>query len=158
MTEATEEIKPELALADPLVAPTYDVIAYPAANLPAQYQNMIFSKWLRGLRYGNPLFKNIDADAFFKEYHRYLENLMSKPDSVIRLAVLSDEPDTALGFSVCREDVCDFIHVHKDQRRVGIAKSLFPPNITTMTHITLTAMDIWRRNDKYKHLIFNPFA
>ncbi len=76
----------------------------------------------------------------------------------MRLAVLSDDPDVVLGFSVSREDVLDYVYVHKDQRRLGIARKLLPPHFTTFSHITLTAMEIWHKNPKYKQLKFNPFA
>lgn len=140
------------------VVPTYSVVAYPATLLPEQYRSMIFAKWLRSLRSGNPLFKNIDTKAFFDQYHQYLQNLLNKPSSVIRIAVLTETPDVVLGFSVTREDVLDYIWVYKDHRRMGIATKLFPKSITTITHLTLTAIDIWRNNIKYKKLKFNPFA
>lgn len=137
---------------------TYSILAYPAKELPSQYTAMVFSKWLRSLRFGNPVFKAINSDDFYKDYHAYLENLLKKPDSIVRLAVLSDDLDVVLGFSVSREDVLDYIHVHKDQRKMGIAKLLMPTGVTTMTHLTKTAMEIWQTNSKYKHLKFNPFA
>lgn len=140
--------------------PSYSIISYSSNMLPVQYTSLIFSKWLRSLRFGNPLFKNIDSDEFYKQYHAYLERLLDKPGSTIKLAVLTDDHDVVLGFSVVREDVLDYIYVHKDQRNQGIAKSLMPSNITTFSHITNTAMMIWQRdnNPKYKHLKFNPFA
>jgi GNAT superfamily N-acetyltransferase len=149
-----------MKLADPLEVPTYSVISYAAHKLPEEYVSLIFSKWLRSLRFGNPLFKNIKSEAFYTQYHAYIENLLKKPDSIVRLAVLTDDPDVVLGFSVCREDVLDYVYVHKDHRNVGIAKSLMPKNrkITTMTHITMIALEIWRKNPKYKYLEFNPFA
>ncbi len=141
-----------------LVESYYSVVSYPAKELPEQYTSMVYSKWLRSLRFGNPVFKAIETDAYYRQYHAYLEMLMKKPDSLIKLAVLSDDHDVVLGFSVSREDVIDYIHVHKDHRRQGIAKKLLPPGITTMSHTTLTALQIWRENPKYKHLKFNPFA
>ena len=141
-----------------LLDPTYSIIVIPAAELPIEYQSLIFSKWMRSLRFGNPLFKNIDSTAFYQQYQTYIENLLKKPSALIKLAVLTDDHDVVLGFSVSREDVCDYVHVHKDHRRLGIGKKLFPRNTTTMTHITMTAIEIWRNNPKYKKLKFNPFA
>lgn len=141
-----------------MLDPTYSIVAYPAKELPKQYIAMVYSKWLRSLRFGNPLFKQVVSEEFYKQYHSYLEMLMAKPDSVVRVAVLTDDPDVALGFSVAREDVLDYVHVHKDNRQLGIAKKLLPPRVATFTHITTTAMQIWRSKPKYKHLKFNPFA
>jgi len=139
-------------------APTYSVISYPSRDLPTNYIALVYSKWLRSLRFGNPLFKNIESDAFYREYHKYIESLLEKPLSVIRLAVLSDDHDVVLGFSVSREAIIDYVHVHMDHRRVGVGRSLLPAHTTTMTHITMTSLTIWRNNPKYEHLIFNPFA
>ncbi len=148
-----EELSLEL-----LENPTYSVIAYPAKDLPNQYVSLIYSKWLRSLRFGNPLFKNIQSDEFYTHYHSFLEKLLSKPDSIVRLAILTDDPDVVLGFSVSREDVLDYVHVHRHLRRTGIGGKLIPHGVTTFSHITNTAMLIWRGNDKYKDLRFNPFA
>ncbi len=141
-----------------IVDPTYSVLSFPAAKLPDEYKSIIFAKWLRTFRSGNPLIKSIDTPAFFDQYHKYIEMLLSKPDSVIKLAVLTDTPDVVLGFSVSREDVLDYIYVHKDNRKLGIGRKLFPKGTTTMTHVTLSALEIWRNNPKYKHLKYNPFA
>lgn len=140
--------------------PTYSIISYPSALLPDQYTALIYSKWLRSLRFGNPIFKNMPSNIYYKEYHTFIENLLKKPDSIIRLAVLTDDHDVVLGFSVIREDVLDYVHVHKDQRKQGIAKALVPPGITTMSHITTVAMEIWqpKQDKKYSHLSFNPYA
>jgi hypothetical protein len=137
---------------------SYQIVVYPASELPAAYISLVFAKWLRSLRFGNPLFKKIDSDAFYKEYHGYLEALLKKPNSVIRLAVLSDDSDVVLGFSVSRESILDYVYVHKDQRKVGIAKILVPKGITTITHITDTALKICEKQLKDRSLLFNPFA
>ncbi len=138
--------------------PTYKVISFPSAKLPVEYKALVFSKWLRSLRYGNAIMEKVNQDEYFTNYHKFIENLLSKPDSIVRLAVLSDDHDVVLGFATSREDVLDYIHVHKDQRTQGIAKALMPDGITTFSHITKSAMEIWQKNDKYKHLEFNPFA
>ncbi len=135
---------------------TYSVISYRSQDLPEQYTAMVFSKWLRSLRFGNDWFKDIGSDAYYKHYHNYLGRLLSSPDSIIRLAVLSDNHDIALGFSVNRKEVLDYVHVHKDYRGKGIAKKLMPAGISTISHTTHMAKQIMSHNDKYK-FIFNPF-
>lgn len=143
-----------------MLYPTYSVIVYPSAELPALYNALIYSKWLRSLRFGNPLFKKMESNEYYKNYHLYLENLLKKPDSVVRLAALTDDRDVVLGFAVSREDVLDYVHVHKDYRKIGIGSALFPKSTTTFTHITMTALKIWQENERYKslNLKFNPFA
>lgn len=137
---------------------TYSIVSYPAKQLPIAYQSLILSKWLRSLRFGNPLFKDIDSTAFYRQYQIYLEHILSKPDCIIKLASLTGDPDVVLGFAVSREDVLDYIWVHKDNRKLGIATKLFPLGISAFTHLTTTAINIWRNNLKYEKLKFNPFA
>lgn len=137
---------------------TYSIIVFPASKIPQTFLPLIFSKWLRSLRFGNHLFEAVDSDIYYKVYHVYIENLLKKPDSVVRLAVLSDDPDIVLGFSVSREDVLDYVHVHKDHRKTGIGTKLIPEGITTMTHLTKTAINIWQNKNRYKQWKFNPFA
>lgn len=136
---------------------TYSVISFPSRNLPPQYEAVVFSKWLRSLRSGNSLFEKIKSDDYYTNYHIYIEKLLEKPDSIVRLAVLSDDHDVVLGFAASREDVLDYIHVHMDQRKQGIATALLPPGIKVITHLTKKAISIWQ-TDKYKHIEFNPFA
>lgn len=136
---------------------TYSVIVYPSAELPELYIPLIYSRWLRSFRLGNEWLKKATAADYYKHYHAYIENLLKKPGSVTRLAVLSDDHDVVLGFSICREDVLDYVHVQVDHRKTGIARKLIPENITTISHTTRLAIDIWQ--EKYKDkLKFNPFA
>lgn len=137
---------------------SYSVISYKTSELPKQYEAMVFSRWLRSLRNGAPWFEHIDSEAFYKNYHSYIENLMQKPDSLIKLAILTEDPDVVLGFSVSRENVLDYVHVQHEQRKQGIGSKLLPPMMTTMSHLTQLGMEIWQKRVKYKHLKFNPFA
>jgi hypothetical protein len=141
-----------------LTSPTYSVISFRASQLPESFKPLIFSRWLRSLRFGNSLFRKIDSKNYHENYHKFIENLLNKPDCLIKFAVLSDDHDVVLGFSVSREDVLDYVHVHTDYRKHKIGTALIPDGITTFTHITLIAIDIWQTNPKYRHLKFNPFA
>jgi GNAT superfamily N-acetyltransferase len=137
---------------------SYSILEYPARELPKQYMPFIFSKWLRSLRHGNRLFKQIDSDEYYKNYSIYLDKLLQKPNSLIRLAVLTDNHDVTLGFAISREDVLDYLFVQREFRTIGIGTRLMPEGITTFTHLTLIAIDAWNTNPKLKHLKFNPFA
>jgi GNAT superfamily N-acetyltransferase len=135
---------------------TYKVISYMASELPSQYQNMIYSKWLRSLRYGNDYFRIVDSGAFFSNYNVYIAKLLHQAGVRVSIACLSDDPDVVLGWSVHNGHILHYIHVHKDMRRQKIGKSLLPKDITVITHMTRIAMSIW--SEKYPTLIFNPFA
>lgn len=99
----------------------------------------------------------MDKKAYYNEYHRYIEALMvMRPDSAVKIAVLSDDHDVALGFAVHRDGILDYVHVHKDQRGQGIARHLVPGYIASVTHMTETGAQIWKQ--KKLNWVFNPFS
>ncbi len=134
----------------------YVVKSFAAVDMPAAYVGMVYAKWLRSLRYGNHFFKLVQRDAFFIGYHKYLDVILSKDNSIVRFAVLADDHDVVLGFSVCRYKTLDYVWVHKHNRKIGIATALVPNNIDTISHITNVGLSIW--GSKYSHWQFNPFA
>ncbi len=136
--------------------PTYSILTFPSKEIPEAYKGLLFSKWLRSQRNGNYYYKAADSAAYYSAYHHYIENLLAKPDSKIRLAVLTDDHDVVLGFSVHRGAVMDYIYVHKDMRNNGIGTALIPTGTETFSHLTRTGDTIWKK--KYKTWVFNPFA
>lgn len=137
---------------------SYSILVYPAKKLPKEYHHLLFSRWMRSLRFGNNFFRKIKSDHFYKNYELYIQKLLDKPDSIVRLAVLTDDHDVVLGFAVSREDVLDYVHVHTDYRRIGIGTNLIPQGITAFSHLTATGIIIWQTKLKYKELKFEPFA
>ena len=133
---------------------SYDIIAFQGNKLPSNYHNLIYSRWLRSLRFGNDYYKLIDSKAYYDSYQKHVAYLIHHPEAVVKLAVLSDDHDIVLGFSVSRNYILDYVHVHKDQRRQGIGTSLVPKDITVVTHLTKTALLIW---PKHPNVTFNPF-
>ena len=134
---------------------SYSVISYKGAELPKAYHNMVYSKWLRSLRYGNDDFKLIDQNSYFRAYPPFLRARIADPRTLVRLAVLADDYDVVLGFAVMRNDVLDYVHVHKDYRRTGVGTALVPGGIEVITHITRQGMSFW--NNRLSKAIFNPF-
>jgi len=136
------------------VTSSYQVIQFKGPELPECYTSLIYSKWLRSLRYGNDYFKLIEPDSYYKTYNKHIEFILTRPNAVIRLAVLADDHDVVLGFSVVRDNILDYVHVHKDQRRQGIGTALVPSGISTITHLTKIALAIWPDHPNWD---FNPF-
>lgn len=134
---------------------SYKVIAFIGPQLPAQFKSMIYAKWLRGLRQGNDYFKLIQSDIYYAVYQKYLDAILNRLSTVIRIAVLTDDIDVALGFSVSEGNTLHFVFVHADMRRQGIAKSLTPFDIEIITHITKMSLLLW--SAKAPKAIFNPF-
>lgn len=154
--------------AKPQEEASYRIISYSGRDLPESYHGLVYSKWLRSLRHGNDYFKLIDAQAFYKAYGPYISMTLHRPEAIVRLAVLTDDPDVVLGFSVSRETILDYVHVLRirlkvptgidviDYRRRGIGTALMPQGITSFTHITRTWLTIW--GSKFGSWKFNPFA
>ena len=132
----------------------YRVMVCPKEQL-FQYQNFIMARWKRSLRHGNPFFKLIDSQGLNDWYNFAIPLMIHKPETKVRLAVLGDDEDVALGFSVSRQNVLDFVHVDQRQRGLGIAQSLIPLGIDTVTHLTKEGKRL--RDKHYPHWKFNPF-
>lgn len=164
-----EEIHSKAAKQKSGVNGIYKVIHFPGREFPQQYHALLFSKWMRSLRHQNDYYKLIDPKCYYEAYRKYIQVLLDRPETVVRLAVLEDDDDVVLGFSVVRETILDYVHVLRirintdtgfemvDYRRKGIGSRLVPKDIDTFTHITKTAILIWS-DHKYKHWKFNPFA
>lgn len=138
---------------------TYTVVVYSGSCLPRQYVNMIYSKWMRSFRYGNEYIKLSDSDSYYKAYHTYITRILAQPDAQVRLAVLSENVDVVLGWSVTRQAtqgyILEYVWCHSDNRRIGIATSLVPQPVTTITHLTNTGLSIWPQ--KLPNAVFNPW-
>lgn len=117
---------------------------------------MVYSKWLRSLRYGNDYFKLMEPTSYFTSYHKFIDKLLNSPTGYVKLAVLSDDNDVVLGFLVGRINIVDYIHVQRDYRRIGIASTLVSGNVLSITHLTQQGMSFW--NNRLPKAIFNPFV
>lgn len=120
------------------------------AILPSD-RGLIFSTWLKGLRYANDWFKHIDQDAYFHHYQQVLESYFNRPDINCSVACLREDPDVILGYAVYEPHVLHWVFVKPAWRRIGIAKMLVPPGIKTVSH--LTHIGLLLKKDR----IFNPF-
>jgi citrate lyase synthetase len=125
-------------------------------DIAGPYNNMVYSQWLRSLRKGNDYFKLIDSKVYYDVYHRYVSNILARETTVVRFAALTDDPDTVLGFSVSAGSVLHYVFTQPMNRMQGIATTLVPFEVETITHLTKTGLSIW--NSKLPKAIFNPFT
>lgn len=138
------------------IRPTYSILKFKGQTLHASnYWNFVLSKWMRSFRYGNDYVRLSDSDSYYDHYGIFLTKLLYHPEAVIRIAVLTEDEDVGLGFSVTRGLVLDYVHVHKDCRKQGIAKSLVPKGIERITHLTNIGMRLWA--EKMPNAKFDPF-
>ena len=113
--------------------------------------NFILSTMLKGLYYGSEFWQLVDQEAFFKNYEPFIKSLMLRSD--IKVACLADDEDVILGYSMYKNEAIHFIFVKKSYRKLGLARSLYPPGITITTHLTSQGDHIRRK----LNLKFNPF-
>jgi hypothetical protein len=111
----------------------YQIISFRGGSLPKDYEPLIYTSWLRALRYGNEHLRDVKASQYYPRYHDYIAGIISAPQTEIRLAVLTDDDDVVLGYSVSRGIKLDFVWVQKHQRRQGIGTALTPDVIEEWT-------------------------
>lgn len=116
----------------------------------------IYSTWLKGLRFGNDVFNLIEQESYFKNYHRALEVILTRPDTRIDVACLIDDPATILGYAVLGDSgILHYVHVKQAFRRFGIARRLCGQDIHRVTHVTHMGWAILK--EKFPKAVFDPF-
>lgn len=131
----------------------YQLTSYPAPLLPLQYRNLILKNFLVTLRSGNKYFQLIDKQAYFENYDRYIKHLLLRPANLVTLALLIDDLDIALGWSMTEGETLHYIYVSSEQRGQGIAKELLNLKpFDTVSHITRSFERFLKTDTK-----FNPF-
>lgn len=119
-------------------------------------RNFILATFLRGLYYGDSWYSLIDKSVFMKNYHGIVTFLIDSPKVTVRIACLKEDPETILGYSITAADNSSlhWVFCKRAWRSIGIAKSLVPSEIKTVTHLTKTGISILNK----KNWSFNPFA
>ncbi len=116
-------------------------------------RSFILATWLRGLYYGNPLFKEIEKDVFMENYHRIISDVLDRATTTVRVAVLKDDLNVILGYAVfSSETTLHWVFVKEAWRKIGIASKLIPQSTDTVTHLTILGRKI-----KPTAMKFNPF-
>ncbi len=112
----------------------------------------IISTWLSGQYHGSPYWSQMPKEVFYSEYTEIINSILHNPDTRVNVAILSDDPNVLLGFTVYSRTTMHWIYTKKDYRSSGIMRLLWPNNITTASSTTLPGAAIARK----KKLIFNP--
>ena len=133
-----------------------DIIKFQGTELPGQYANYILGKWKRSLRHGNEYFRLMENHTYNNIYDRIIGGTAQRAHAEFRLAVLNEDPDVVLGFSLIEKDILHYVFVQSEYRGLGLAKKLVPVPIEKFTHLTKLGMSLW--NKKAPSAIFNPFA
>lgn len=118
-------------------------------------KSFILATWLRGLFYGGSWFSEIPKNIFMVNYHRFIESILAKPNTIIYVACLKEDPEVILGYSILGSSkVAHWVFVKAAWRGIGIAKSLVPQTVDTATHLTKVGLAIAKNNK----IVFDPFS
>lgn len=116
--------------------------------------NFILATWLRGLRYGNEWFEMIDSKAFFENYNKVANAILSHPNTTVKVACLKEDHDVILGYAVLGKDCLHWAHIKSPWRKIGLATEMVPSTITKVTHLTRAGAAILKKRPGIK---FDPF-
>lgn len=132
------------------------VLVYSGATLPKSYINLIKTRWVRSYRKDNDYMRIIHPPSYYFAYNNYVTNILRRVNSVVMLAVLDDDEDVVLGFSVTEgKNILHYVHVPKSYRHQRIATMLVPETIDWITHITKIGLRLWSL--KLPNAKLNPF-
>jgi hypothetical protein len=125
--------------------------------MPEEDRNFILASWLKGLYYGDSWFHEIPKHIFMQNYHALLERVLSPGVASVKVACLKDDPDVILGYAVLNPagTALHWVFVKNRWRGIGIAKSLIPPSVSVVTHLTKVGLSILK---KHPGVHFNPFV
>jgi hypothetical protein len=141
---------------------SYKVIEIPTAGAQFdQYKALVLATWIQSLRFENDFFQLIDKKTYFTVYSKVIMGILKRENARARLAVLVDDPDIVVGWTVFEGNCLHFIYVirggkgKESGRHQGIATAIYPKGVEVFTHITKIGKSIWKK--KLKRLKFNPF-
>jgi hypothetical protein len=111
---------------------------------------LLYSTWCFGLYYGSAETSHTTKKEFFKKQSAYIKPLLES--ATIKIACLSDDPDTILGYSVIDQGCVEWIFVKERLRRQGIAKLLLknqnPTHVKKLTKIGKLLADKYGLKEK----------
>lgn len=96
-----------------------------------------------------------NKESYFEAYDHYISGIFNDGGTKVTLAVLSDDPDVALGFAVTTDNALHYVYVGSDYRKHGIGKTLVPCEVKEFTHLTTVGLRLW--HTKAPNALFNPF-
>jgi len=130
------------------------ILAFPF--IPKSYEGFIRGKWKTSLKRGNPYFRLQEPESYYKAYEAYINSIFERHGTLLRIAVLADNLDIALGWSVSTYDVLHYAYIGKDYRGNGIARKLVPFEPRKITHLTIVGRSIWRK--KFPKAVFDMWG
>lgn len=118
-------------------------------------KDFILDSWCKGQYYGSPYWVQIPKHIFHNQFATRIVRLLSKSNTSIDVAVLSEDPNTIIGFIVYSGSALHWAYTKNDYRGYGILNLLLKDkDIQIVTSTTLPGAAITKK----KKFIFNPFS
>ena len=92
----------------------------------SEFLPMLYSDFMKSLRYGNDWYKLIDSRRYYEVYKQVINQLLSRAQSLVRLAILNENPYPVLGWSLSEPQKLHYVYVKEDMRKQGICSALLP--------------------------------
>lgn len=122
-----------------------------------QQHNLIFATWLKSYQAASPNTKHIPRDDYFTGHHKVLERIFARKPTVM-LAVLPDDHEVILGYSVTENDTIHYVYVKPAFRRYGIATALLGASgISPRARFTHYTYVIRLMHERVKEMTYNPY-
>ena len=122
----------------------------------------IFSTWLKSYKHSSAFAKRITNDVFFDFHHRLVDAIIRRPQTLIKVACLAEDPFVIIGYLVSedtRPAVIHYLFVKKAFRQMRVAQILLntleqDPGECVFTHWSYDADHLLR---KYPNATYNPY-
>ena len=116
----------------------------------------IYSTWTKSYRCDSDVAKGCRDSTFYSEYSKVIDQILSHPDTEIKVAALKSDPLVIYGYFVSQGEVGHYTFVKESFWNLGIASKLWNScghKISEYSHRTHTIRPILDR----KNVIYNPF-
>lgn len=117
-------------------------------------RDFIFNSWINGQYWSSNYWKAMPEQLFRDNFSKIILKTLANPACTVKVAVMSDAPQTILSFSVSHNDSLFWCYTKKDYRGSGLLNLLLSTlSIKTVASTTLAGASIAKK----KKFVFNPF-
>lgn len=115
----------------------------------------IYNSFLKSLKFGSELMREIESDNFFPYYHAYIYSVVRQKGSFIRLACLEGDLNLCLGWSLSNDSKLFYVFVKQNARRMKIGTDLLPPKFDA--YMNFTKLGLQFKKKVFPLIPFTPF-
>ena len=121
--------------------------------------NLIYSTWLKSYR-SSPFASYMSNDTYYDNHKKYLEKILHSPTTEVTILCEIDDEDHIYCYMVSEKGlpVVHYLYVKYTYRKMGFAKALMAPLLSTGQEIEIThANNNYRAFAKKYPIRYNPY-